>query len=151
MPTEPTTITKVLERLAALQLQLPYIKVALPGYLVVPAQFPAFVNRAGPMQPAPLVGASKQVWTVHMRLLIGTLDQGYEGQHEDQLYELMRAVPDFFAARSRLELDGAPLVGLAGPALVSGCSGIQPFDDGLYFNIGTEFQITAPILARIGA
>lgn len=145
---QPTTFLTVLERLAALQRQIPGVKVALPGYLILPAQFPAFTNRVASMTPAYLTGMVRETWTVAMRLLVGTLETGYAGQIEESLYALMRAVPAHFAARPRLDLDGQPLVGLGGPAVVGACTGIQPFNDGLYAHIGAEFLLTIPLIAR---
>ncbi len=137
------TIQDVLERLAALQREIDGVKLAIPGFLDIPAQFPAFVNRVGAAQPGQGGAARlRQKWTFHMRLIVGSIEQGYEGQNEAKLYELMKTVPLYFAARPRLELDGAPSLGILGPAQVGACTGLQTFQDGPYFHIGTEFPIT---------
>jgi hypothetical protein len=142
-----TTLTDVLERLAALQAQITAddgagntiaIKSAAPFFLVNPAKYPAFVNRVGPGQHTLIGSIVRQTWTIYMRLITGNLQHGYDGQMERWLYPLMKAVPLFFAARPILELPGVLSTELGT------CTGISVwpnFPEAPKF-LGTEFPIT---------
>jgi hypothetical protein len=142
-----TTLTDVLEKLATLQAGISTgdgqghtiaIQSAAPFFLVNPAKYPAFVNRVGPGQHTQTGMIVRQAWTIYMRLIVGTLQQGYDGQVERWLYPLMKAVPLYFAARPSLELPGVLSVELGT------CTGISVwpnFPEAPKF-LGTEFPIT---------
>jgi hypothetical protein len=155
---EQTTIQDVLNRLALMQVQVEGVELAFPRYAVMPAQFPAFVNRAGAMQQTRAGGEFRQKWTVHMRLLAGTLEQGFEGGVERRFLELLGRVPVYFAAHARLALDACPaqdieaagpLAGLVGPAEINSCTGFQVFTDlAHYLCFGTEFPLSLTLMQR---
>ena len=142
-----TTLTDVLEKLAALQAQITaddgqghtiVIQSAAPAFFVNPAKYPAFINRVGPGQHTQTGMIVRQAWTIYMRLITGNLQHGYDGQMERWLYPLMKAVPLFFAAH--------PILGLPGvlKTELGTCTGISVwpnFPEAPKF-LGTEFPIT---------
>jgi hypothetical protein len=147
MPTNPDlTLSHLLARIAALQLELEGVDIALPTFLKVPARFPAFVNRVGrAQQDHQASGLLRQTWTVHMRLLIGALGQAYENIQENALHRLMRETTLHFAARPRLELNDEPLPGLLGRVEIGACTGLQVWSNEIYQHIGTEFPLNATL------
>jgi hypothetical protein len=144
------SIGDVLQRLAACQREIDGVQAAIPGFMTLPAQYPAFVNRVG-IGPHADGGTCvvRGRWTVHMRLLVCPLESVEYAGAEATLYGFMRTVPLHFAGHDRLQAAGLdPLV--AAPVEIGAATGIQWFIDGvIYQHLGTEFPVTVTLPYRI--
>jgi hypothetical protein len=143
MPNPTLDLSDVLQRLAELQAEIDGVRLALPGFTVLPSQYPAFVNRVGAgVHDDAGAGLVNQRWTIHMRLLVGTMENADYARLEPALHRFMKTVPLFFAARRRLQTASKPAL-LGRPVELGTCGGVQWFIDGLlYQHLGAEFPLT---------
>lgn len=149
-----TTIDYVnlLQRCAALQIEAmlhqstPVTADAKPYFLHTQEAFPYFTNRIGGDEiDSDSQDFDRDTITVTMRLVIGHVTEGYQGEPETNLYTWMPVIKEYFNERELLQSAAYPtaMTSLI-EARVTGHNGFRVFQNtGLSANqVGTEFTLT---------
>lgn len=152
-------ISDVLDRVVAMQ------KEALPGSDSKPfwpyqqETFPYWTNRLGSTaigdRQAGNSGAEdieQRSYTVLMRLVVGHITSGYEGERQDELYEWIVDIEDFFMENPMLTSALFPTEPdfLAYESELTSHTGLVIFANAGVFaqQLGVEFSLTVPYVAK---
>jgi hypothetical protein len=143
----------LLERVAALQIEAAaFISVtteAKPFFIHTQEAFPYFVNRISNDDVTfDSEDFDRDTETVIMRLVIGHITEGYEGQPESVLYNLLPAIKLYFNQHELLQSAAYPtaMVGLL-EARVGSHTGFRIFQNtGISANqVGSEITLTCQL------
>lgn len=142
----------LLQRIAALEVEaLAEISVtadAVPRFIHSQESFPYFINRIGNV---PIASDSQDFDTVtipvEMRLIVGNLTAGYDGEMETRLYTYIPQVKRYFHERELLtsatyttpmtDLTQARIGSITGTVVFQGSEGSQRI--GALFNLNCDF------------
>lgn len=144
---------ELMDRVAALEIEaLNSISVAVDAvdrFFYTQGSYPYFVNRLGTIAVDD-DGEDLDVYVVEvrMRLIIGHLTEGYDGEIENVLQQYIPVVIEWFNERELLQSAAYPLAldDLDGGARVTGCLGFAVFQQSGIgtAQVGTEFTLRCP-------
>lgn len=150
----------LLNRCVLLQQSITGTKVALPRFWAPIGNnpFPVWYNGISSVVTDPTVGLPlrRRLYTVRMRVILGGLSNGYQGEHEDAGNRVMSEVIDVFDQERKLGYGALGALRYVDKSNLRDLqNGVQPFDysevsGSPLFYIGIEYTLEVTATFNVG-